>query len=282
MSNQFSGRQSDSRPRSSDQNDSEQLRQKVSGAETRSQITEGIESTTNTAKRAASEAASTIGSHMKELLDNQLGSGADIIGQLGSSAQRAAEDLEQNAPQLAGLVRGVADRMEGYAEDLRDQSVDELFRSASNFHASPASSRIWTCCARRLFCTAHAQEHFASAPVVARTRAVSLRASTMAHEQLRSSTIVRALADVVGDFTDLLQKEVQLARAELSANLSAKLQGGVWIGMAAALTGLARSSLPASACLRAGELRRRPSLVFSDCKRRHCNTSRASFLYRTC
>ena len=133
MSNQFSGRQSDNRPRSSDQNDSEQLRQKVSGGETRSQITEGIQSTTNTAKRAASEAASTIGSHMKELLDNQLGSGADIIGQLGSSAQRAAEDLEQNAPQLAGLVRGVADRMEGYAEDLRDQSVDELFRSASNF-----------------------------------------------------------------------------------------------------------------------------------------------------
>jgi hypothetical protein len=61
----------------------------------------------------------------------------------------------------------------------------------------------------------------------------------MAHEQLRSSTIVRALGDVVGDFTDLLQKEVQLARAELSANLSAKLQGGVWIGMAAALTALA-------------------------------------------
>ena len=133
MSNQFSGRQSDNRPRSSDQNDGEQLRQKVSGGETRSQITEGIQSTTNTAKRAASEAASTIGSHMKELLDNQLGSGADIIGQLGSSAHRAAEDLELNAPQLAGLVRGVADRMEGYAEDLRDQSVDELFRSASNF-----------------------------------------------------------------------------------------------------------------------------------------------------
>ena len=133
MSNQFSGRQSDNRPRSSDQKDGEQLRQKVSGGETRSQITEGIQSTTNTAKRAASEAASTIGSHMKELLDNQLGSGADIIGQLGSSAQRAAEDLEQSAPQLAGLVRGVGDRMEGYAEELRDQSVEELFRSASNF-----------------------------------------------------------------------------------------------------------------------------------------------------
>jgi uncharacterized membrane protein YqjE len=61
----------------------------------------------------------------------------------------------------------------------------------------------------------------------------------MAHEQLRSSTIVRALADVVGDFTELLQKEVQLARAELSVNISAKLHGGLWIGLAAGLTGLA-------------------------------------------
>jgi hypothetical protein len=61
----------------------------------------------------------------------------------------------------------------------------------------------------------------------------------MAHEQLRSSTIVRALADVVEDFTELLQKEVQLARAELSANISAKLHGGLWIGVAAGLTGLA-------------------------------------------
>ena len=92
-----------------------------------------MQSTTNTAKEAASEVASTIGGHVKDLLDTQLGSGADIIGQLGSSAKRAAEDLAQNAPQLAGLVRGVADRIEGYADDLRDQTVDDVLRSASNF-----------------------------------------------------------------------------------------------------------------------------------------------------
>ena len=130
MSNQFSGPQSG--PSGGDQNQ-EPSRKKDFGAETRSQITEGIQSTTDTAKRAASEAASTIGSHMKELLNTQLDSGANIIGQLGSSAQRAAEDLEESAPQLAGFVRDVADRMEGYAEELRDQTVDELFRSASNF-----------------------------------------------------------------------------------------------------------------------------------------------------
>jgi hypothetical protein len=80
-----------------------------------------------------SGAASTIGDQVKELLDAQLANGADIVGQLGSSVQRAAEDLEQSTPQMAGLVRGIADRMETYAEDLRDQSVDDLLRTASNF-----------------------------------------------------------------------------------------------------------------------------------------------------
>ena len=131
MTNQYSGQQSDNRH--GEKNLGEPPNKKRSSDEPRSQIAEGIQSTTNTAKRTASEAASTIGSHVKELLDTQLGSGANIIGQLGSSAQRAAEDLEESSPQLAGLVRGVADRMEGYAEDLRHQSVDELFRSASDF-----------------------------------------------------------------------------------------------------------------------------------------------------
>ena len=57
----------------------------------------------------------------------------------------------------------------------------------------------------------------------------------MAHEQLRSSTIVRSLTDVVEDLSALLQKEAQLARAELSANISAKLHGGLWLGVAAGL-----------------------------------------------
>ena len=128
MSNQYSGRQSENRQRSN-----EQSNKTGSSGEMRPQIAEGMQSTTNTAKKAASEVASSIGGHVKELLDTQLGSGADIIGQLGSSAKRAAEDLQQNAPQLAGLVRGVADRIEGYADDLRDQSVDDVLRSASNF-----------------------------------------------------------------------------------------------------------------------------------------------------
>jgi ElaB/YqjD/DUF883 family membrane-anchored ribosome-binding protein len=85
------------------------------------------------AQQAGSEAASTITGHVKALLDEKVSDGADIVGHLASSAQCAAEDLDKNSPQLAGLVRGVADRLDNYATDLRDQSVDQLVRAASNY-----------------------------------------------------------------------------------------------------------------------------------------------------
>ena len=85
------------------------------------------------AKQAASDTASTVTRHAKEMLDRQVGSGAEYIGHVASSARKAAEDLDQNAPQIAGLVHAVADRIEGYAGDLKDQSADELFRAASDF-----------------------------------------------------------------------------------------------------------------------------------------------------
>jgi hypothetical protein len=54
-------------------------------------------------------------------------------------------------------------------------------------------------------------------------------------ETLKNSALPRALSEVVGDLADLFQKELRLARAELSEKLSLKLRGGVWISVAAAL-----------------------------------------------
>jgi uncharacterized phage infection (PIP) family protein YhgE len=85
------------------------------------------------AKQSASNAASTVTHQVKDLLNNQVGSGADLVGHFASSAKRAAEDLDRNAPQLAGVMRGVADRIENFADDMRDQSVDDLLRTASDF-----------------------------------------------------------------------------------------------------------------------------------------------------
>ncbi len=54
-------------------------------------------------------------------------------------------------------------------------------------------------------------------------------------DHLRNSPLPRALSDVVSDLADLFQKEIRLARAELSEKLSLKIQAGVWILAAAAL-----------------------------------------------
>lgn len=86
----------------------------------------------NTAGQAAAETASTVTTQVKDLLDRQVASGVNMVGRVASSAKRAAEDLEQDAPQIAGLVRGMADRMEGFADDLRDQSGEQLLRAASD------------------------------------------------------------------------------------------------------------------------------------------------------
>ena len=54
-------------------------------------------------------------------------------------------------------------------------------------------------------------------------------------ESLKNTALVGAFSDVVGDFADLLQKEMRLAKAELSAKFSAKLRAGVWMSVAALL-----------------------------------------------
>jgi hypothetical protein len=57
----------------------------------------------------------------------------------------------------------------------------------------------------------------------------------MAYEALRNSTLPRALADVLRDVSDLLQKEVRLARAEINHKIASGAQAGLWMAGAALL-----------------------------------------------
>ncbi len=85
------------------------------------------------AREVASETAATVSEQVTQLLDRQVGTGAVMVGRVARSAKRAADELDQEAPQLANLVRTFAGQIDGYAENLRDQSVTELMRSASDF-----------------------------------------------------------------------------------------------------------------------------------------------------
>jgi hypothetical protein len=61
----------------------------------------------------------------------------------------------------------------------------------------------------------------------------------MAADRLRDSTLPTALSNVVADVAELFQKEIQLARTELSHKLSTKVRGGFWMLAAAFLLLLA-------------------------------------------
>ena len=65
----------------------------------------------------------------------------------------------------------------------------------------------------------------------------------MARERLRQPSLPEVLSEVLGDFADLFRKELRLARAELSSNISAKLRGAVWLGVAGVFALLALASL---------------------------------------
>jgi hypothetical protein len=44
----------------------------------------------------------------------------------------AADSLDPNAPQLAGLARGAAERVEQFSRDIRGQTIEDLVRAASD------------------------------------------------------------------------------------------------------------------------------------------------------
>src|SRR5436190_1480123 len=74
------------------------------------------EEATGKVKQAASDTAATVTSEVKQMLNRQVGGGADTLGQVARSVRRAADDLERDCPQIAGLARGLASQVDGYAD----------------------------------------------------------------------------------------------------------------------------------------------------------------------
>jgi hypothetical protein len=57
----------------------------------------------------------------------------------------------------------------------------------------------------------------------------------MALERVKNAALPNAVSDVVADLADLFQKELRLARAEISDKIATKLQAGVWMAAAGGL-----------------------------------------------
>jgi len=91
----------------------------------------GIEAGQN--RPRATQSASTLTSQVQGVMDQQVVKGAKVVSNVANSVRRAANDLETDTPQLAGLVRGMADRLQDYSRNLEQQSVTDIYRGASDF-----------------------------------------------------------------------------------------------------------------------------------------------------
>jgi ElaB/YqjD/DUF883 family membrane-anchored ribosome-binding protein len=98
-----------------------------------SKLAEAVQQVGSQAKDTATSLASEAGEKAKGLLQHQVEAGADFVGDVAQSVRVAADSLDQNAPQLAGLVRGVAQQVQEFSETVRVQTVEELFVTTSDF-----------------------------------------------------------------------------------------------------------------------------------------------------
>jgi hypothetical protein len=57
----------------------------------------------------------------------------------------------------------------------------------------------------------------------------------MAYDRLRNSGLTQALTDLLGDLADLVQKEMHLAKAEVTEKIAARLRGSAWMAVAGVL-----------------------------------------------
>jgi hypothetical protein len=85
------------------------------------------------AKATATSLASEANEKAKGVMNQQVAAGADWVGHIAEATKAAADSLKQNAPQSSGLVRDAATRVEKLSKNLKDQSVEELYQSASDF-----------------------------------------------------------------------------------------------------------------------------------------------------
>jgi hypothetical protein len=84
-------------------------------------------------KEAASDTATTVTDHFKDVLDKQIGNNIAAAGVIASSVKRAADDIDLKSPIAASIVRNLADRVEQFAAEYDDETVEQLTRSASDF-----------------------------------------------------------------------------------------------------------------------------------------------------
>jgi ElaB/YqjD/DUF883 family membrane-anchored ribosome-binding protein len=105
----------------------------VKTGEAVSKLAQAVQQAGGQAKETATSLASEAAEKTKGLLNHQVEAGADFVSDIAQAVNVAADSLDPNSPQLAELVRGVAQHVNEFSESVRGQSVQELFETTSDF-----------------------------------------------------------------------------------------------------------------------------------------------------
>jgi uncharacterized protein YjbJ (UPF0337 family) len=87
----------------------------------------------DTARTSASGFASEAAGAFKSSIEDQKTAGAKAIADVARSAKQAADGFEDQAPQVANLIRTAAGSVERVSNDIQDRSVTELMDSVAGF-----------------------------------------------------------------------------------------------------------------------------------------------------
>lgn len=106
---------------------------KSSAAETAGHLKTAAASVTTDAKNYAGSVASDAAGAFKEAVESNKTAGADAIANIAHSVKEAADGIEKQSPQVAGMVRSAAEGVERISSDIRDRNVGELLDSVTKF-----------------------------------------------------------------------------------------------------------------------------------------------------
>jgi ElaB/YqjD/DUF883 family membrane-anchored ribosome-binding protein len=85
------------------------------------------------AKQAAETLVSATTEKLKDVANQQVAAGADLVGHVGKSVRVAGEHLQRNAPYLARFAFSASQTIEKSADQLRVQSIESLARNTAEF-----------------------------------------------------------------------------------------------------------------------------------------------------
>lgn len=99
----------------------------------RAKTTDTISDLGDAAKQAAGTLVSAATEKLKDVVNQQVDAGADLVGHVGASVRAAGEHLHTNAPYLARFAFSAAQTIERSADQLRGQSIEGLARTTAKF-----------------------------------------------------------------------------------------------------------------------------------------------------